>query len=245
MDEQGRGLTLDDLIAKGYTAKEVRYWLLSVHYRKPVTFSFERLDDACRSLKRLNRCIHTLLNMKAGPVSHGDIAALHGAGTPHVHNSRNSKHPQGAVDARHRERRRTGVLQVPDNAADAVPCECLRDINQIVYDIKNDFITAMDDDMNVSAAMASLFRQVKAVNRLCHGNELSTDDASLMLEAFRRIDSVLNVLDFDQQVSNEDVRDLILRRKRARAARNWAEADRLREKLTRLGVDVRDRRIDE
>jgi hypothetical protein len=38
----------------------------------------------------------------------------------------NCKRLQGAADARRRARRRTFVLQVPDNKADAVPCECLR-----------------------------------------------------------------------------------------------------------------------
>jgi hypothetical protein len=38
----------------------------------------------------------------------------------------NGKRLQGAVDARHRVRRRTIVLQVPGNAADAVPCERLQ-----------------------------------------------------------------------------------------------------------------------
>mgnify|MGYP006896057916 CR=1 FL=1 len=38
----------------------------------------------------------------------------------------NCKRLQGAADARRRARRRTFVLQVPDNKADAVPCERLR-----------------------------------------------------------------------------------------------------------------------
>ncbi len=38
----------------------------------------------------------------------------------------NCKHLQGAADARRRARRRTFVLQTPDNKADAVPCERLR-----------------------------------------------------------------------------------------------------------------------
>jgi len=38
----------------------------------------------------------------------------------------NCKHLQGAADARSRVRRRTFLLQVPDNKADAVPCERLR-----------------------------------------------------------------------------------------------------------------------
>ena len=39
------------------------------------------------------------------------------------------KRLQGAADARRRARRRTFVLQMPDNKADAVPCERLQDFN--------------------------------------------------------------------------------------------------------------------
>jgi hypothetical protein len=42
----------------------------------------------------------------------------------------NCKRLQGAADARRRARKRTFVLQVPDNKADAVPCERLQSINK-------------------------------------------------------------------------------------------------------------------
>ena len=45
----------------------------------------------------------------------------------------NCKHLQGAADARRRVRRRTFVLQVPDNKADAVPCEGLLEIWSLAY----------------------------------------------------------------------------------------------------------------
>ena len=37
-------LTLRDLLAKGYTGREIRYWLLSRHYRKPIFFSHTKLS---------------------------------------------------------------------------------------------------------------------------------------------------------------------------------------------------------
>jgi cysteinyl-tRNA synthetase len=48
LDEKSAGLTLGDLIGMGYSARVIRFWLLSSHYRKPISFSKERLEDARR-----------------------------------------------------------------------------------------------------------------------------------------------------------------------------------------------------
>ncbi|MFC1816146.1 cysteine--tRNA ligase, partial [Thermodesulfobacteriota bacterium] len=59
------GPSLQDLIDSGYSGREVRFWLLAGHYRKPITLSLDRLEYAKRSLKRLDACIQTLPNVKA------------------------------------------------------------------------------------------------------------------------------------------------------------------------------------
>ena len=50
-------VTIDDLEKHGYTGREIRYFLLSAHYRKPLTFSFEALDTARNAVRRLDRFI--------------------------------------------------------------------------------------------------------------------------------------------------------------------------------------------
>ncbi len=50
----GNFFTLRDLIAKGYKGREVRYLLLSTHYRTQLNFTFEGLDAARQSLKRID-----------------------------------------------------------------------------------------------------------------------------------------------------------------------------------------------
>ncbi|OGQ96441.1 MAG: cysteine--tRNA ligase [Deltaproteobacteria bacterium RIFOXYD12_FULL_57_12] len=54
-------LTLRDVLAQGYTAREVRLLLLATHYRKPIYFSFRKLDDARKSLARLDEFTRKLL----------------------------------------------------------------------------------------------------------------------------------------------------------------------------------------
>ncbi len=53
-------VTLPDLFARGYTAREVRFFLLQSHYRQPVHLTDERLDAARAALRRFDECVRNL-----------------------------------------------------------------------------------------------------------------------------------------------------------------------------------------
>jgi cysteinyl-tRNA synthetase len=184
MDENLPRLNLEDLVEAGYAGRDIRYWLLSTHYRKPVRFSTEHLDAAKRSLGRLNACMENLRNVTAG--------------------------------------------------------EPYPELDQLLYDIKQGFIQAMDEDMNISAAIASIFRSVKAINKLVLEGMIDPEGAGRILEAFQNINTVLNIFDFEDHTEDPEIARLIRERDLARQERNWALADRLRETLQSRGVMVRD-----
>jgi cysteinyl-tRNA synthetase len=48
------GYTLKDILRKGYTGREIRYWLICRHYRKPISFSFPNLDVVKRTIDHLD-----------------------------------------------------------------------------------------------------------------------------------------------------------------------------------------------
>ena len=52
--DAGNNVTLKELLTRGYTGREVRFMLLSVHYRKPLSFSYKRLDNVRTALRRLD-----------------------------------------------------------------------------------------------------------------------------------------------------------------------------------------------
>jgi len=187
VDEKGDGLTLGDLIALGYSGQEIRYWLITVNYRKPVVFSMERLEAARNSLNRLNTLIFTLSNIRKG---------------------------------RH-----------------------YPELDQLLYDIKNGFVFAMDDDLNISAAVASLFKTVKRINQLITEKAIDKEDARKIIEVFRSIDSVLNVFDFDGQAFDMETENLLKEREDARRVKNWELADEIRDQLRARGVAVKDEKI--
>jgi cysteinyl-tRNA synthetase len=117
------------------------------------------------------------------------------------------------------------------------------DLNQLCYDIRNGFTQAMNDDLNISAALAAVFAIVRRVNRLLQEERLSRDDAAQLIDAFRKVDQVLKIFDFEPPLPSDDVAALIAARDAARAAKDWETADRLREELRARGMTVKDEKL--
>jgi len=117
------------------------------------------------------------------------------------------------------------------------------ELNQLLYDIRHGFTQAMNDDLNVSAALAAVFSIVRRVNRLIQADRISTDDAAQLIEAFHKVDRVLDIFNFQQAPPPDDVATLIEAREAARAAKDWATADRIREELGARGITVKDRKL--
>ena len=117
------------------------------------------------------------------------------------------------------------------------------ELNQLLYDIKHDFINAMDDDLNVSAGLASIFKNIKRTNKLIMNRQLDAQGASHILDAFRELDAVLNIFNFEGPVQPQEVQELMRKREKARRDKDWALADALRQQLAEMGISVRDPKI--
>jgi cysteinyl-tRNA synthetase len=102
-----------------------------------------------------------------------------------------------------------------------------------------EFRAAMDDDLNVSAALAAVFDLVRELNRDVAARRLSTADARRGAAALRDFDRVLAVLEEAEELPAA-AQELLERRAAARAERNWATSDVLRDELLALGVVVED-----
>jgi len=177
-------LTLDDLEKKGYSGREVRFFLFSSHYRKPLNFSFGALDTAKYTVLKLNGFIQRLIRFKAG------------WGDP--------------------------------------------DLEQTMYDLRQGFIAAMDDDLNISGALAALFAFVKKVSIPLAQGLLTLAQRDQVLEVMRKVDDVLGVMKFEEEQIGEDALRLMNRRESLRTAKQWADADEIRLKLLDMGVVVAD-----
>jgi len=104
------------------------------------------------------------------------------------------------------------------------------------------FAGALDDDLNVSAALAVLFDLVRDLNRRIDGRSLSTADASAALDRLHSMDQVLGVLPDPADDLDAATKQLLDERATARANRDWAASDRLRDQLAERGIAVEDTR---
>jgi cysteinyl-tRNA synthetase len=104
------------------------------------------------------------------------------------------------------------------------------------------FETALDDDLNVSEALAALFELVRELNRRIEGRAFSTADAGRALATLRDFDRVLGVLDDADDGLPADLQAMLDERAEARARRDWAASDRLRDELAARGIAVEDTR---
>jgi cysteinyl-tRNA synthetase len=105
------------------------------------------------------------------------------------------------------------------------------------------FGDAMDDDLNVSAALAAVFHLVRDLNRRIEARSISSADAERALDTMRDLDTVLGVLPDEGEDLAPEVQALLDARIAARAARDWAESDRLRDVLAdEHGIAVEDTR---
>jgi len=182
----GNFFTLRDLLAKGWTGREIRYVLVNAHYRQGLNFAFSALEDARKSLERIDRCVDALAE-RAG---------------------------QSAPDA-----------SAPGFAAKAL----------------EDFTAAVNDDLNTPKAFAALFELVRESNSALAS--LQPGQASAVIDVFRRMDSVLGVVFFGRAAKAEvpdEIQALLDERAAARAAKNWAESDRLRDAIAAAGWLVKD-----
>ena len=177
----GNFFTLRDLLDKGYTGREIRFVLLSAHYRETFNFTLDGLQGAKTALNRLDECLYKL------------------------------KQQAGNVES------------------------------QGTSELKLRFESALDDDLNISAAWAAVFEWVRDTNRKMAESSLTPAEASKELATWKRIDSVLGM--GSESKTDEiptEIQSLADQRLKARQSKDYAEADRIRDELKSLGWVVED-----
>jgi cysteinyl-tRNA synthetase len=175
----GNFYTLPDLFEKGYSGREVRYALIRVHYRAPLNFTWEGMEEARQSLARIDEWLRRLREA-------------------------------AKADAR----------------------------SESAAGLDDKFADALDDDLNISAALGHLFEQIRESNRELDAG-IDSSRAFTWLHWWQNINRVL-ALKTEETQPPEEVARLAEERVRARLEKNWQKSDELRDALNARGWDVRD-----
>ena len=102
------------------------------------------------------------------------------------------------------------------------------------------FEATMDEDLNVSAALAALFDCIREGNAVMDAQLMAAADAAAVQALFRRWDGALGVLAKPAEALPAAVQALLDRRQAARAAKEWKQSDALRDEIAALGWTVKD-----
>ena len=116
------------------------------------------------------------------------------------------------------------------------------DLPALLADAREAFGAELDDDLGISPALAVLFDLVRELNRRIDARLLSTEDAGRALGLLRDLDRVLGVLPDVRDEIDAESAALLEARAAARASRDWAASDRLRDELAGRGIAVEDTR---
>ena len=176
-------------IANVYGYEVIRYFLVSSHYRSPINYSLEIIEQCKSALERLYTCRESL-----------DFA----------------------------------IKNAKDIADDT---ELIDRINSR----REQFIEAMDDDLNTADGVAAIFDLVKDINISILDKEVSKNVCQTAADVFDELCDVLGIL--YNRKSNDvdaDIEALIEERQTARANKDWATADRIRDELKAKGIILKD-----
>ncbi|MDE5995467.1 MAG: cysteine--tRNA ligase [Eubacterium sp.] len=178
-------------IANAYGYEVIRYFLISAHYRTPINYNLDIVEQCKSSLERLYTCRESL-----------DFAIK--------------------------------------NAANETSSDDDKMISEL-SERRNQFITAMDDDLNTADGISALFDLTKDINTKILDKNVSKAVCEYAAKLFDELSGVLGLL-YNRKGNDLDseIEVLIEERQQARKNKDWATADRIRDELKAKGIILKD-----
>lgn len=173
-------------VAEKFGYEPIRYLMIASHYRSPINYSTEVIEQAAAALNRLYTC-------------------------------------------------RDNLRFAIENAEEG---EC--EMPSFIDSARADFINAMDDDLNTADALGILFTLVKNINKEISENAKK----EVLLRCLSLLEELCGVLgimyDKSQDEIDGEVEQLIEQRTAARKNRDFATADKIRDQLKAMGIELED-----
>ena len=111
-----------------------------------------------------------------------------------------------------------------------------------LFQLKKEFVTALDDDLNISRVLSSLFALVGEFNADLDRGKLGRSAAAAILSRLQELDDVLGIMTPPQAPAGADaeIDARVQAREEARRRREWAAADQIRQELAVQGIKITD-----
>ena len=176
--------------AQSYGYENIRMFILMSHYRSPLNYSEEIMEQVKSAFGRIKTARGSLI-----------FVAENGSDDPLV-DEEISKLPQ----------------------------------------FRQKFIDSLDDDFNTADAIAVIFELIREINISLSKSSPSKEFAKTVLAVFDELTGVLGLSydDDDEAELDADIEELIAARNVARKEKNWSESDRIRDKLSEMGITLED-----
>ncbi len=206
----GNFLTIREVLEET-DPEALRLLVFSTHYRNPLDFSTDTMENAETGLQRLYSCI-------------------------------------------------LEIDQLPDNGKQGKPGLAKEEEQELIESLSNRFHEAMDNDFNTAQALGHIFEAVKVLNRIRQalpGKPANTDLELLQqgADAIKKLANIIGLLVEDpvcygkrkqekfltaNNINPADIDEMITKRNEARKAKDWQEADALRDRLQDMGIELLD-----
>ena len=172
-------------VAEKYGYEPIRYLMISSHYRGPINYSVDIIEQGKNALERLYTC-------------------------------------------------RDNIDFAIKNANDG------GEIPEFIEKRKQEFISAMEDDLNTADALAAIFSLVREINTAIAENA-GKATLTACAEIFDELTGVLGlVYNRKTEALDSEIEDLIAKRTEARKNKDFATADAIRDKLKEMGIILED-----
>lgn len=178
-------------IANVYGYEVIRYFLISSHYRSPINYSLDIIEQCKSALERLYTCRDSL-----------DFAIKNAA------------------------------EETKENDA-----ELIAELDKR----REQFITAMDDDLNTADGLAAIFELTKDINTKILDHDVSKAVCEHVAKLYDELCNVLGILyNRNENTLDSDIEALVEKRQEARKNKDWATADKIRDELKAKGIILKD-----
>lgn len=177
-------------IAQVYGYEVIRYFLISSHYRSPINYSLDIIEQCKSALERLYTCRDSL-----------DFAI------------------------------KNASKDIDDD----------EEILNLINSRKEQFIKALDDDLNTADGIAAIFDLVSDINTKIINKEVSENVCKAAASMFDELCGVLGIV-YNRKSNDidDEIQSLIDKRQQARANKDWATADAIRDELKAKGIILKD-----